>query len=582
MRKPKISIILVFILLSFPVFFLGCKVAYVYDLAPEKGMEGYIYTVNNYLSSLINKPLEYDVQNTYLGGIVALIILWLFWMAAFGIRKNYRFGEEHGSAHWGNQHDIKPFVDPEPDNNIILTATESLSMKDRMLVTATNDFNRNKNVLVCGSPGSGKTREYAKPNMMQMHSSYVATTPKGDLVRETGHMFEENNYKIRSFNLINPEDGCQYNFFKYIEDDQDVLKIVNNIIKNTTPDKPTTADPFWEKSEIAFLEALFSYLVFEAAPEDRNMETVMMMYNAAQVKEDDEDYVSALDVLFEELAEDKPDCFAVLQYDIFKKGAGKTAKSILISVGVRLSPFNIPKIKALMKNDELDLDKIGDEKTVLYVVISDTDSSLNFLAAIMYQQLFDVLIRKADRSENGMLNVPVRCILDEFPNMGLIPDFDKLIATIRSRRISATVIIQSMAQLKKLYEKSWEVITGCCDSFLFLGGNEQSTLEYLSKRIDQETVDVKNDSISKHAHNGGYSFSNQTTGRSLITAGEIGNLNRKYCIYILSGVPPFKSKKYDITIHKNYKLLSDYDKSFTFSFPEYWAKIQVNKVRYKT
>lgn len=563
-KKPKLSVIIIFAVLTIPAFMLGCKIVYLYQVSP-KGMDGYVYVLSNLAGSILSDPFTLNVSSTYLGGLVSSIALWLIWIALFAFPKNYRYGEEHGSARWGTASDIKPFMDNNPDNNIILTETEGLTMEEKMKVTPAQDFNRNKNVVVIGSPGSNKTRGVVIPNLMQMHSSYVASTTKTELFNKTGYLFKTAGYKLKLLNFVDLKQSHHYNFFKYISDDMDVHKIVDNIIKNTSPPGPTTADPFWEKSEIAFLEAIFSYLIYEAEPEDRSMETVMMMYQAAQVKEDDEDYISALDVLFDELKEMKPHCFAVEQYDIFKKGAGKTIKSILISVGVRLSPFNIPDVRELTRTDDLDLELLGDEKTILYVCMSDTDTSLNFLVAIMYQQLFDVLVRRADSLYGGELPIPVRCIQDEFANAGQIPDFDKIIAIIRSRRISVTIILQSISQIKKIYEKEWETIMANCDSFLFLGSNEFSTLEYVSKCIDQETIDLKNDSVSKSVY-GGYSWSNQTAARSLITPGEVRTISRRYCILIISGIPAFKSRKYDITMHKNYKYLSDSDKHLFFNF----------------
>lgn len=477
--------------------------------------------------------------------------------------KNTRPNEEYGSARWGKYSDIRAFLDKKKDFNILLTKSESLSLSGRMKITRNDNFNRNKNVVVVGGAGSGKTRFYVKPNLMQMHSSYVVSDSKGLLLAETGKMFEEAGYQINIFDLINRRDTHQYNPFQYIQTEDDILKIVNNLIKNTTNPDKKGGDDFWEKAETALLMAIFSYLIQEVTAEDRTLGNVIELVRLADIEEDVPGYVSPLDILFNELEQKDPTNFAVSQYKIFKLSGDKTTKSILVSLGVRLSPFDIPSIKELVSQDTLELDTVGDVKTILYILLPDTDTSFNFLASMMYQQLFDMLVYKADNVYKGRLPCHVRCILDEFANIGQIPDFEKVISVIRSREISTNVILQNISQLKTLYKDTWETIIGTSDVFLYLGGMEQSTHEYISKLLGKQTIEQRNTSVTKGS-NGSFSENFQKLGRNLMDPDEVASLKGQECILKIRGVHPFLSKKYDIVKHKNYKKLGDVTDSYMY------------------
>lgn len=491
-----------------------------------------------------------------ISGIIGIMIISLIYLYNTFGRNNYLVGTEHGSAKWGTEKDIKPFIDKIEEKNIILTKTEGLSLDTRNTL-------RNNNVLVIGGSGSGKTRFFVKPNLMQKHTSYVITDPKGSLIKETGKMLEDAGYKIKIFNLIDMDKSDKYNFFSYLRDEKDVLKLVNNLITNTNSPYSKTSGDFWEKAETALLQALFSYILFETREEDKHIGSVMELLRLAEVREDNEDFKSPLDLLFEDLKEENPNNFASKQYDLFKLGAGKTSKSILVSVGVRLSAFNIPAVTELLSEDTLEMDTLGDEKTALFVILPDTDKTFNFISAIMYQQLFDTLFLKAEKEYGGRLPFHVRFLLDEFANIGQIPNFETYIATMRSREVSVSVILQNVAQLKSLYKDTWETITGNCDTLLFLGGKEQSTLEYISKMIGKTTIDLRTTNQSK-GQTGSFSINEQVLGRELITSSEVGLLKTDECILSIRGVEPFLSKKYDITKHKNYKELSDYDEKNTY------------------
>ncbi|BAO08411.1 conjugal transfer protein [Enterococcus mundtii QU 25] len=477
--------------------------------------------------------------------------------------KNTRPNEEYGSARWGKYSDIRAFLDKKKDFNILLTKSESLSLSGRMKITRNDNFNRNKNVVVVGGAGSGKTRFYVKPNLMQMHSSYVVSDSKGLLLAETGKMFEEAGYQIKIFDLINRRDTHQYNPFQYIQTEDDILKIVNNLIKNTTNPDKKGGDDFWEKAETALLMAIFSYLIQEVTAEDRTLGNVIELVRLADIEEDVPGYVSPLDILFNELEQKDPTNFAVSQYKIFKLSGDKTTKSILVSLGVRLSPFDIPSIKELVSQDTLELDTVGDVKTILYILLPDTDTSFNFLASMMYQQLFDMLVYKADNVYKGRLPCHVRCILNEFANIGQIPDFEKVISVIRSREISTNVILQNISQLKTLYKDTWETIIGTSDVFLYLGGMEQSTHEYISKLLGKQTIEQRNTSVTKGS-NGSFSENFQKLGRNLMDPDEVASLKGQECILKIRGVHPFLSKKYDIVKHKNYKKLGDVTDSYMY------------------
>lgn len=518
-------------------------------------------TIDKLPTEIKTNPLKiYLDKYSILFGIVGMIIIGLIYLYNTFGRNNYLVGTEHGSAKWGTDKDIKPFIDKIDEKNIILTKTESLSLDTRKTL-------RNNNVLVIGGSGSGKTRFFVKPNLMQKHTSYVITDPKGSLIKETGKMLEDAGYKIKIFDLINMEKSDKYNFFSYLRDEKDVLKLVNNLITNTNSPYSKTSGDFWEKAETALLQALFSYILFETREEDKHIGSVMELLRLAEVREDNEDFKSPLDLLFEDLKEEDPNNFASKQYDLFKLGAGKTAKSILVSVGVRLSAFNIPAVSELLSEDTLEMDTLGDEKTALFVILPDTDKTFNFISAIMYQQLFDTLFLKAENEYGGRLPFHVRFLLDEFANIGQIPSFETYIATMRSREVSVSVILQNVAQLKSLYKDTWETITGNCDTLLFLGGKEQSTLEYISKMIGKTTIDLRTTNQSK-GQTGSFSINEQVLGRELITASEVGLLRTDECILSIRGVEPFLSKKYDIKKHKNYKEISDYDEKNTYSIKD--------------
>ena len=514
-------------------------------------------TIDNLPNEIKTNPFKiYLDKISLISGTIGVLVLGLVYLYNTFGRNNYLVGTEHGSAKWGSEKDIKPFVDKIEEKNIILTKTEKLSLDTRKTL-------RNNNVLVIGGSGSGKTRFYVKPNLMQKHTSYVITDPKGSLIKETGKMLEKAGYKIKIFDLINMEKSDKYNFFSYLRDEKDVLKLVNNLITNTNSPYSKTSGDFWEKAETALLQALFSYILFETREEDKHIGSVMELLRLAEVREDNEDFKSALDLLFEDLKEENPNNFASKQYDLFKLGAGKTAKSILVSVGVRLSAFNIPAVMDLLSEDTLEMDTLGDEKTALFVILPDTDKTFNFISAIMYQQLFDTLFLKAEKEYGGRLPFHVRFLLDEFANIGQIPNFDTYIATMRSREVSVSVVLQNVAQLKSLYKDTWETITGNCDTLLFLGGKEQSTLEYISKMIGKTTIDLKTTNQSK-GQSGSFSINEQVLGRELITASEVGLLKTDECILSIRGVEPFLSKKYEIEKHKNYKEISDFDEKNTY------------------
>ncbi|HER2358269.1 TPA: type IV secretory system conjugative DNA transfer family protein [Streptococcus pyogenes] len=480
-------------------------------------------------------------------------------------KKKYRQGKEYGSARWGESKDIAPYIDPKFENNVLITNTERLTMNSR---PKNPKYARNKNVLVIGGSGSGKTRFYVKPNLMQMHSSYVVTDPKGTLVLECGKMLYENGYDIKILNTINFKKSMKYNPFAYLRSEKDILKLVQTIIANTKGDGEKAGEDFWVKAEKLYYTALIGYIYYEAPEEEKNFKTLLDMIDASEVREDDETYMNPIDRLFKALEKKDPTHFAVKQYKKYKLAAGKTAKSILISCGARLAPFDIRELRELMSEDELELDKIGDRKTALFVIISDTDDTFNFVVSIMYSQLFNLLCDKADDVYGGRLPVHVRCLLDEFANIGLIPKFEKLIATIRSREISASIILQAQSQLKAIYKDHADTIVGNCDSTLFLGGKEKTTVKELSETLGKETIDLYNTSETR-SNQKSFGLNYQKTGKELMSQDEITVMDGGKCIYQLRGVRPFLSDKFDITKHKNYKLLEDYDKKNLFDVEEY-------------
>ncbi|HEN4471151.1 TPA: type IV secretory system conjugative DNA transfer family protein [Streptococcus agalactiae] len=490
--------------------------------------------------------------------------------------KKFRQGKEYGSARWGTRKDIEPYVDEKFQNNILLTQTERLTMNGR---PPNPKYARNKNVLVIGGSGSGKTRFYVKPNLMQMHSSYCVTDPKGTIVIECGKMLEDNGYEIKILNTINFKKSMKYNPFAYLRSEKDILKLVQTIIANTKGEGEKAGEDFWVKAEKLYYTALIGYIFYEAPREEKNFATLLDMIDASEVREDDETYMNPIDRLFEALEKKEPTHFAVKQYKKYKLAAGKTAKSILISCGARLAPFDIQELRDLMKEDELELDTLGDRKTALFVIISDTDDTFNFVVSIMYSQLFNLLCDKADDEYGGRLPVHVRCLLDEFANIGLIPKFEKLIATIRSREISASIILQAQSQLKAIYKDNADTIVGNCDSTLFLGGKEKTTLKELSETLGKETIDLYNTSETRSNANS-YGLNYQKTGKELMSQDEITVMDGSKCIFQLRGVRPFLSDKFDITKHKNYKLLEDFNKKNAFDIEEYIkrkGKVKLNR-----
>ena len=482
--------------------------------------------------------------------------------------KKFRQGKEYGSARWGTKKDIEPYMDEKFQNNILLTQTERLTMNGR---PANPKYARNKNVLVIGGSGSGKTRFYVKPNLMQMHSSYCVTDPKGTIVIECGKMLEDNGYEIKILNTINFKKSMKYNPFAYLRSEKDILKLVQTIIANTKGEGEKAGEDFWVKAEKLYYTALIGYIFYEAPREEKNFATLLDMIDASEVREDDETYMNPIDRLFEALEKKEPTHFAVKQYKKYKLAAGKTAKSILISCGARLAPFDIQELRDLMQEDELELDTLGDRKTALFVIISDTDDTFNFVVSIMYSQLFNLLCDKADDVYGGRLPVHVRCLLDEFANIGLIPKFEKLIATIRSREISASIILQAQSQLKAIYKDNADTIVGNCDSTLFLGGKEKTTLKELSETLGKETIDLYNTSETR-SNQKSFGLNYQKTGKELMSQDEITVMDGSKCIFQLRGVRPFLSDKFDITKHKNYKLLEDYDKKNLFDIESYMKR----------
>ena len=478
--------------------------------------------------------------------------------------KKYRHGMEYGSARWGTPKDIEPFMAPKFADNIILTKTERLMMSNR---PPDPKNARNKNVLVVGGSGSGKTRFWLKPNLLQCHSSYVVTDPKGTIVLECGNAMLKNGYKVRILNTINFKKSMHYNPFAYVHSEKDILKLVTTLMTNTKGEG-SGGDPFWEKSERLLLTALIAYLHYKAPVEEQNFATLLEMLNTMQVLEDDEEYQNPVDLLFEELAKKKPNSFAGRQYKLYKLAAGKTAKSILISCGARLAPFDIQELRDLTMYDELQLDTLGDKKTALFLIMSDTDSTFNFLISMVYTQLFNLLCDKADDVYGGKLPIHVRCLIDECANIGQIPNLEKLVATIRSREISACLVLQARSQLKAIYKDNADTIVGNMDSQIFLGGSEPTTLKDLSEMLGKETIDAFNTSDTR-GNNSSYGTTFQKMGHELLSRDELAVLDGGKCILQLRGVRPFLSDKYDLTQHPNYKLTSDYDPKNTFDIEKY-------------
>ncbi len=551
----------------------------------------------NFHMAFENPVPSFHARDLAAGAIGAAIVKTMVYLKGKNAKK-YRQGVEYGSARWGNGKDIAPFIDPVFDNNILFTQTERLTMNGR---PKKPKYARNKNVVVIGGSGSGKTRFYVKPQIMQMPSnvSFVTTDPKGTILLECGKMLSRGTpkmkngkpvrdkngrvvyepYRIKVLNTINFKKSMHYNPFRYIRSEKDILKLVNTIIANTKGEGEKAAEDFWVKSERLLYCALIGYIYYEAPEEEQNFSTLLEFINASETREDDEEFKNAVDELFEELEQEKPEHFAVRQYKKFKLAAGKTSKSILISCGARLAPFDIAELRELTSYDEMELDMLGDQRTAMFVIISDTDDTFNFIVAVMYSQLFNLLCDRADDVHGGRLPYHVRLLLDEFANIGQIPKFDKLIATIRSREISASIILQSQSQLKTIYKDASETILGNCDSMLFLGGKENTTLKEISETLGRETIDLYNTSDTR-GQSRSYGINFQKVGKELMSRDELAVMDGDKCILQLRGVRPFLSNKFDITSHKRYKELSDYDRKNTFDvegYLEHRLKLRVDE-----
>ena len=558
------------VVMNFPfliVFYVADKAAWLYRhcVGASAVVKLGVMLMNFQLA--FTKPMPSFVLTDLAWGVGTAVMLKAVLVYRSKNAKKFRHGEEYGSARWGTPKDIEPFIDPVFENNVLLTQTERLTMNSR---PKQPKYARNKNVIIIGGSGSGKTRFYVKPNLMQMGEkiSYVVTDPKGTIIIECGKMLVDNGYKVKVLNTINFKKSMHYNPFHYIRSEKDILKLVNTIIANTKGEGEKSSEDFWVKAERLLYTALIGYIWYEAPEEEQNFATLLEFINASETREEDEEFKNAVDELFDELEAEHPEHFAVRQYRKYKLAAGKTAKSILISCGARLAPFDIQELRDIMAYDEMELDMLGDQKTAMFVIISDTDDTFNFIVAIMYTQLFNLLCDRADDVHGGRLPYHVRLLLDEFANIGQIPKFDKLIATIRSREISASIILQSQSQLKTIYKDAAETITGNCDTMLFLGGKESSTLKEISEILGKETIDLYNTSDTR-GQNRSYGLNYQKTGKELMSKDELAVMDGSKCILQLRGVRPFLSDKYDITRHKRYKELADYDKKNEFDVEKY-------------
>ncbi|MBQ3162571.1 MAG: type IV secretory system conjugative DNA transfer family protein [Oscillospiraceae bacterium] len=560
--KQKVMKVLPFIILGY--FFNKVSQAFTSAAGTElgdkimNGMDGLGEVFLNPLPSF--NPI--DLLIGVAGGVIVKLVIYVKGKNA----KKYRKGCEYGSARWGNAEDIKPYMADKFEDNVILTETERLTMDGRP--KAGPKYARNKNILVIGGSGSGKTRFYVKPNLLQMHSSYVVTDPKGTVLNEVGKALQDGGYAIKVLNTINFKKSMHYNPLAYIRSEKDILKLVNTIIANTKGEGSQSGEDFWVKAERLYYSALIGYIWYEAPKEEKNLNTLIEMINASEAREDDETFENPIDLLFKELEQKNPEHFAVRQYKKYKLAAGKTAKSILISCGARLAPFDIAELRELTEDDELELDTLGDKKTALFVIISDTDDTFNFIVAIMYTQLFNLLCDKADDKYGGRLPVHVRFILDEFANIGQIPKFNKLIATIRSREISASIILQAQSQLKAIYKDNADTIVGNCDTTLFLGGKEKTTLKEISEILGKETIDLYNTGESRGKETS-HSLNYQKTGKELMSMDELSVMDGSKCILQLRGVRPFLSNKYDLTKHPKFALTSDADERNLFDVEKY-------------
>ena len=603
MKKAIISSIPYFL-----IFFISNKISYL-SRVNGKGIFDAILNFQDAFTSLLLSFNSKDLLNGILATGVFFMIIYLRKLD----KKKFRKGQEYGSARWGTKKEIIPYIDLIPRKNIILTETEKLTLSPYAVPNQPHHTARNKNILVVGGSGSGKTRFFVKPNIMQMHSSYVVTDPKGTVLLEVGKMLSKGRikqdaqgrtvtkdnkpvyepYKIKVLNTINFKKSMHYNPFAYLKKEKDILKLVNTIILNTKGEGEKAAEDFWVKAERLLYTALIAYIFYESPEEEKNFNTLISMIDSSEVHEDDESFINGVDVLFKELETGKdyltgkvignpqPNHFAVRQYKKYKLAAGKTAKSILISCGARLAPFDIEELKEMLSDDELELDKLGDKLTALFIIISDTDTTFNFIVAMLYTQLFNLLCEKADDEYGGKLPYHVRCLLDEFANIGQIPNFEKLIATIRSREISASVVLQSKNQLKAIYKDHANTIEGNCDTTLFLGGKEKDTLKDLAEILGKETIDLYNTSENRGQQQS-YGMNYQKVGKDLMSQDEIAILDGGKCIMQLRGVRPFLSKKYDISKHENYIMLSDYDKKNSFDVEKYIKYERVETKRNNT
>ena len=581
-RLPPVDVhkLLRIVLMNLPyivIFYVGNKLAWLYQYCVGDSMIERLMVLILNFQMAFSRILPSMHKNELLVGITGAVAVKLMVYMKGKNAKKFRQGVEYGSARWGTAKDIAPFIDPVFENNILLTMTERLTMNGR---PKNPKFARNKNVIVIGGSGSGKTRFYVKPNLMQMgkYISYVVTDPKGTIIIECGKMLVRHGYKVKVLNTINFSKSMHYNPFAYLRTEKDILKLVNTIIVNTKGEGAQSTEDFWVKAERLYYTALIGYIHYEAPEEEKNFITLLDMINASDTREDDEDYKNPVDLLFDRLEEREPEHFAVKQYRKYKLAAGKTAKSILISCGARLAPFDIKELRDLMAYDEMELDTIGDRKTALFLIMSDTDSTFNFVIAILQSQLTNLLCDKADDVYGGRLPVHVRFILDEFANIGQIPQFDKLIATIRSREISASIILQSQSQLKAIYRDNADTIVGNCDTMLFLGGKEKTTLKEISEILGKETIDSFNTSENRGKEIS-HGLNYQKLGKELMTQDEIATMDGGMCILQLRGVRPFFSKKYDITKHPRYKYLSDADKKNTFDVERY-IRVQRKKKKH--
>jgi len=560
------------------IFYVFNQISELFRLIESESLINRFAQLLMQLGRIFETPLLSFKTNDLLVGIIGSASIYLLIYIKGKNAKKYRKGTEYGSARWGTPKDIKPYIDPEFERNVLLTQSERLMMDSR---PKNPKYARNKNVVVIGGSGSGKTRFFVKPNLMQMHSSYVVTDPKGTLLIECGKLLARGRlqktdkgkisyepYRIKVLNTINFKKSMHYNPFAYIHSEKDILKLVSAIIANTKGEGEKASEDFWVKAEKLYYTALIGYIYYKAPLEEQNFTTLLELINASEAREDDEDFKNPVDLLFDALEREDPGHFAVRQYKKYKLAAGKTAKSILISCGARLAPFDIKELRDIMEYDELELDTIGDELTALFVIISDTDDTFNFVVAMMYTQLFNLLADKADDVYNGRLPIHVRFLLDEFANIGQIPKFEKLIATIRSREMSASIILQTQSQLKAIYKDHAETIVGNCDSMLFLGGKEKTTLKDLSDSLGKETIDLFNNSENRGKEKS-YGINYQKIGKELMTVDELAVMDSNKCVLQLRGVRPFISDKFDITKHEHYKLLSDFDNKNLFDIEKH-------------